>query len=354
MFRADQWADPVFLTFIKEYWEYNYRIQREKIGNVAFTLVIQVIADGQSVKEDILTSLEIVNGTLMPWVEREKKLVPFPNGVFITGSPAAWSVVSKTMKFQDIDIQESISQGPNRMKSLRIVHDMMLLAHRVGERLAAGVRPTLDVKNSVKIGGSPPSLLGSVKLADWHKSIQRPEGGKLHVKIGGLNFEFESKTLRKDYISQYLQELRAGGSQSMKKFWAEIEALPDDIGNKDILSMPNILLVFPTFKIEMLTLRRSANTDESAYAVVVSFLEDFLKTEQEVPAAPEFIEVYGSGTQPIPASNKSHFVPAPHVSGFVPVRNAPLPSSVKTCPLCDAQVPSNMKVCSKCGYTFAL
>jgi hypothetical protein len=151
MLRADQLADPVFLTFIKEYWEYNYRIQSEKIGNVAFTVAIQVLADGQSVKEDILTSLEIQNGTLAPWVEREKKLVPFPNGVFMTGSPAAWAEVSKTMKFQGIIIQESISQGPNRMKTLKIVHDVVLLANRVGDRLRAGARPSLDVTTSVKL-----------------------------------------------------------------------------------------------------------------------------------------------------------------------------------------------------------
>jgi hypothetical protein len=93
MFVPNQWADPTFLTFVKEYWEFNFK---EKYQNVTVTVVFYITADNLEVMQDILVYFEIAGGQVIPRLLLGKKMSKINNAIFFAGNPAAWRKAAET------------------------------------------------------------------------------------------------------------------------------------------------------------------------------------------------------------------------------------------------------------------
>ncbi len=312
MFAPSQWADPTFLTFVKEYWEFNFR---EKYKHVTITVVFYIVPDNAEVLQDILVHFEVAGGQVTPRLLLGKKMAKTPNAIFFAGNPAQWRTVAQTGSVEPLQGRAVIPDDNFKVVKGEVSKTFFAIGNRVADRMAQGAKPSIDVRQSIRYDepspmsveapvarpGVPGSALQSQKPA-----IELLDGAEdIKIKIGGIAL-MGRKELYKISLEAELKILRELGPKKMDKYWKKVEEKPVKENYRHIMNvmeLPLGLVSAPNLRGELLALQGKKDDRKEEFAMVEGFLNEKLTAataavEAEKPASTESASSAPAPTEP--------------------------------------------------------
>ncbi len=288
MFTPIQWADPAFLTFVKEYWEFNFK---EKFKNVTVTIVFYIAPDNAEVTQDILVHFEVAGGQITPRLLLGKKMSKMTNAIFFAGNPATWRKAAQTGSIEALQGRAVIPDDNFKFVKAEISKTFFAIGNRVADRMAQGARPSISIADSIKYDepvstgiemqqptqlGVPGSLLqpGNVPTPQKPAIEMLDEVADFQIKVGGVSL-MGRKELHKMFLNQELKLLREHGPKKMDKFWQQVEGLPIKENYRhvmNIMELPIQLLAAPELRPELLALRGKESDSKKEFKLVEDFL----------------------------------------------------------------------------------
>ena len=272
-FSATAWADPTFLAFIKEYWEYNHGAKHR---DVAMTFIAHVKPDGQTVKDRIVAYFDVQDGTCKPYLVMNKLPHYLINSFEMAGTPADWrrAVDKEDMTILKEGIAHVVKTDPLLQVKASLGKSFPSIVKRVWERICNGDKPGIPIEPNVVYGD------------DDLYAARRPIG----MTANGVDLVPAIKmAMRK----RYLAPLEQTTPQNLSEYWTLVHKMPnlDDHRGTEPMKMPVELVADPFLKRDMLAYKNMA-IDESQK---IEMLRNLLN--ERLGGPPESTQPEGS-TQP--------------------------------------------------------
>ncbi len=288
MFTPSQWADPTFLTFVKEYWEFNFK---QKFPNVTVTVVFYIAPDNVEVKQDILVYFEVAGGQVTPRLLLGKKMEKVINAIFFAGNPDTWKKVAQTGSIEPLQGRVVIPDDTFKFAKGEIAKSFFAIGNRVADRMAQGAHPSISVTDSIRYDVPSPAPVGApvapVGVAGSFLSSQKSAFEKLEETvdlkfiIGGMEVGSRKQLIALTY-EQKLKALRDFGPKKIDKFWKSVEdTVPpkeQHISETDPMKLPVVLFAVPNLRADLLAFQGKTADGKEDFKAVEQYLVNKLAT----------------------------------------------------------------------------
>ncbi len=300
MFTPSQWADPTFLTFVKEYWEFNFK---EKYKFVTVTVVFYIAPDNAEVLQDILVHFEVAGGRVTPRLLLGKKMAKTPNAIFFAGNPVQWRTVAQTGSVEPLQGRAVIPDDNFKVVKGEVSKSFFAIGNRVADRMAQGARPSIDVRQSIRYDEPSPAAVGAPVAPAGVPGSAIPSGKSafemleeavdMKLNIGGMEVGSRKQLIALTY-EQKLKALREFGPKKIDKFWKSVEdTVPPKekyMSETNPMQLPVVIFAVPNMRADLLAFRGKGADGTEDFKLVEQYLVEKLAAASAALAAAKATE----------------------------------------------------------------